>query len=81
MTNELLLQRVLIRRAGADSSRLVSVARDIFTEVVSAAVRRDLMRDYQVDYADVVGLLNCVVQMCTNCLYSWRSTGYEALLY
>lgn len=54
MTNDLLLQRVVIRRAGADVSRLISIARNIFQEVVNAAVRRDLMRDFQVDYADLV---------------------------
>ncbi|KAF2104073.1 hypothetical protein NA57DRAFT_28355, partial [Rhizodiscina lignyota] len=56
MTNDLLLQRVLIRRAGADTNRLIEIARNIFQEVVNAAVRRDLMRDFQVDYADLLAV-------------------------
>lgn len=54
MTNDLLLQRVLIRKAGVANTQLVFIARCIFEEVVKAAVRRDLMRDFQVDYADLL---------------------------
>lgn len=56
LTNDLILQRTLIRRAGTDSTQLVLIAKTIFEEVIGTVVQRDLMRDYQLDFISLVSL-------------------------
>lgn len=49
-SNELLLQRVLIRRTGASSERLTKVARAVFHDVLQLTQRHDLASQFQASY-------------------------------
>jgi hypothetical protein len=47
--NELLLQRVLIRKTGARPEKLIHTARAIFKDVLEMSYRQDLMANYRLD--------------------------------
>jgi len=47
--NELLLQRVLIRKTGASSEKLIRVARDIFQDILAITSRHDIAAMFQMD--------------------------------
>lgn len=49
-SNELLLQRVLIRKTGASSERLTKVARAVFHDVLQITQRNDLASQFQASY-------------------------------
>ena len=49
LSNDLLLQRILVKRAGADHWTLVQIARGLFKEVLKFVSRADLTRDFQID--------------------------------
>lgn len=49
-SNELLLQRVLIRKTGASSERLTRVARAVFHDVLQVTQRHDLASQFQASY-------------------------------
>lgn len=49
LSNDLLLQRVLVKSAGADHWTLVEIARGLFKEVLKFVSRADLTRDFQID--------------------------------
>jgi hypothetical protein len=49
LANELLLQRVLIRRAGADTDKLIETARQIVREVIAITTRHDIAKDFQME--------------------------------
>lgn len=49
-SNEVLLQRVLIRKTGASSERLTQVARAVFRDVLQITRRHDLASQFQASY-------------------------------
>jgi hypothetical protein len=49
LANELLLQRVLIRKAGADIEKLIETARQIYRDIISITARHDIAKDFQLD--------------------------------
>jgi hypothetical protein len=49
LSNDLLLQRILVKSAGADHWTLVEIARGLFKEVLKYVSRADLTRDFQID--------------------------------
>lgn len=49
LSNDLLLQRILVKSAGADHWTLVEIARGLFKEVLKYVSRADLTRDFQND--------------------------------
>lgn len=49
-SNDLLLQRVLIRKTGASSERLTKVARAVFHDVLQLTQRNDLVTQFQASY-------------------------------
>jgi hypothetical protein len=49
LANELLLQRVLIRKAGADTDKLIETARQIFRDIILITTRQDIAKDFQMD--------------------------------
>jgi hypothetical protein len=49
-----LLQRTLIKRAGADSTSMITVARKIFCNIIGLINHRDTMRDFQLDLSMMV---------------------------
>ncbi|OTB02608.1 hypothetical protein M426DRAFT_322530 [Hypoxylon sp. CI-4A] len=55
-TNELLLQRVLIRKAGASSEKLVHIAREILQDILFMSQRHDLGSLFQTDIASLLGV-------------------------
>lgn len=52
---ELLLQRILIRRAGATSGRLIGIARAVFADVLQVALRHDVASVMQASYNFLLG--------------------------
>lgn len=52
--NDLLLQRVLIRKAGASSDRLIQMAQVIFKEVLEFCQRQEFMNTYQMDITAIL---------------------------
>lgn len=51
LANELLLQRVLVRKTGADTGKLIKAARAIFKDIMLITTRHDMAKDFQVDMA------------------------------
>ncbi|KAF2014483.1 hypothetical protein BU24DRAFT_215006 [Aaosphaeria arxii CBS 175.79] len=49
-----LLQRTLIKKVGADSTKLLAVSRDIFKFILCMANNRDIFRDFQLDYTQLL---------------------------
>jgi hypothetical protein len=49
-----LLQRTLIKKVGADSSKLLVVAKDTFDFVLQVVNHRDLFRDFQIDLTHMI---------------------------
>ncbi len=49
--NELLLQRVLIRKTGASSEKLIAVAQAIFADIMQITQRHDIASMFQMDFA------------------------------
>lgn len=54
LANELLLQRVLIRKCSAPPDILIATAREIFKDIIRVTARHDIAKDFQ---ADMVYLL------------------------
>ncbi|KAI1377106.1 hypothetical protein F4677DRAFT_459447 [Hypoxylon crocopeplum] len=54
--NELLLQRVLIRKAGASSEKLIHTARSILTDILLMSQRHDLGTLFQTDIASLLAV-------------------------
>ncbi|KAF2453934.1 hypothetical protein BDY21DRAFT_292085, partial [Lineolata rhizophorae] len=52
--NDFLLQRALIKRTGAESGRLVDIARRMLSLVLSLADKRDFYLDFQTDFSYVL---------------------------
>lgn len=49
LANELLLQRVLRRKASVSPDTLIATARAIFKDIISITARHDIARDFQLD--------------------------------
>lgn len=49
-----LLQRTLIKKVGADSVKLLSIARQIFDYVLMLINNRDMLREYQIDISQIL---------------------------
>ncbi|KAF1994633.1 hypothetical protein P154DRAFT_367137 [Amniculicola lignicola CBS 123094] len=49
-----LLQRTLVKKVGADSTKLLNVSREIFTFVLALANGREGLRDFQMDWEQVL---------------------------
>ncbi|KAF1816045.1 hypothetical protein P152DRAFT_108813 [Eremomyces bilateralis CBS 781.70] len=49
MSTELILERVLIKRAGAGTEKLVQIAKRALSDTLTIVMRRDLMRDLQAE--------------------------------
>jgi hypothetical protein len=49
LANELLLQRVLIRKASVPPDTLIATARQIFKDIILITTRHDIARDFQLD--------------------------------
>jgi hypothetical protein len=49
LANELLLQRVLVRKTGAGTGRLIEIARAIFKDIILITTRHDMAKDFQTD--------------------------------
>ncbi|KAE9982494.1 hypothetical protein BLS_005924 [Venturia inaequalis] len=49
LANELLLQRVLRRKASVPPDTLIATAREIFKDIMSITARHDMARDFQLD--------------------------------
>jgi hypothetical protein len=52
--NDLLLQRVLIRKAGASSEKLIHTARTVFKDVLEITQRQDMVSCFQLDMTSVL---------------------------
>lgn len=49
LANELLLQRVLVRKTGADTDKLIDVARTILKDIIHVSARQDIAKDFQLE--------------------------------
>ncbi|KAJ9130756.1 C6 transcription [Pleurostoma richardsiae] len=52
--NELLLQRVLIRKTGASPEKLISTAREIFRDILQITQRHDITSMFHVDFTSLL---------------------------
>jgi hypothetical protein len=52
--NDLLLQRVLIRKAGASSERLIKLAQTIFKDVLEFSQRQEFLTTFQLDVTSIL---------------------------
>ncbi|KAI1445062.1 hypothetical protein F5Y02DRAFT_408603 [Annulohypoxylon stygium] len=55
-SNDLLLQRVLIRKAGASSEKLINIARSILKDILLMSQRHDLGMLFQTDIASLLAV-------------------------
>ncbi|KAF2703823.1 hypothetical protein K504DRAFT_538630 [Pleomassaria siparia CBS 279.74] len=49
-----LIQRTLIKKVGAESTKLLGVCRDMFKEVMRLTNNRDMMRDFHIDFKAIL---------------------------
>lgn len=55
LANELLLQRVLIRKTGATPDKLITIARAVFTDILQITLRHDIASVFQATYNFFLG--------------------------
>lgn len=55
LANELLLQRVLIRKTGAAPDRLIAIARAVFADILQITLRHDIASVFQATYNFFLG--------------------------
>jgi hypothetical protein len=54
LANELLLHRVLIRKTGADTWKLIETARQVFRDIIAITARHDIAKDFQLDMTSLL---------------------------
>ena len=54
LTHQFLLQRTLIKRASTHTAKLLIIARDIFSNVLTIVNNRDSVRDFQIDFMLII---------------------------